>query len=139
MTLAWWMILCNNWHTPWMFATKHRTIWSAQSQDNSRKPWFFELWFKLIDKAFLTNRHAHLITSMGFNGMCMFLPINLTKMTYLIIYQITYLVELEEKMTTLVKMAYGFYQVKHLINLNIKKWNEIKRHMTFNKLCYLFV
>jgi hypothetical protein len=40
-----------------------------------------------------------------------FILVNLIKMTYLTIYQIEYLVKLNKKLTTLVKMVNGFNQM----------------------------
>jgi hypothetical protein len=39
-------------------------------------------------------------------------------MTYLSIYQIEYPIKLNKRLTTLIKMTNGFYQVRHLIKLD---------------------
>jgi len=44
-------------------------------------------------------------------------------MTYLTIYQIEYPIKLNKRLTTLIKMTNGFYQVGHLVKL--EKANDI--------------
>jgi hypothetical protein len=43
---------------------------------------------------------------------------NLIRITYLNVYQIEYPIKLNKRLTTLIKMTNGFYQVGHLIKLD---------------------
>jgi hypothetical protein len=52
------------------------------------------------------------------NDMCIFLLMNLIRMTYLTIYQIEHPIKFNKTLTTLVKMANGFSQMWHPIKLD---------------------
>lgn len=54
---------------------------------------------------------------------CVIFTNYLIRMTYLTIYQIEYPIKLNKRLTTLIKMTNGFYQVGHLVKL--EKANDI--------------